>query len=70
MDEEAFLADVTETMRLYYSKSEDVVSIIRQDDVDSLMGALSTIAETAKEFVNSYDQSLLHIAGTVLRVER
>ena len=70
MNEEAFLADVAETMRLYYSKSEDVVSIIRQDDVDSLMGTLSTNAETAKEYVNSYDQSLLHIAGRILPVER
>lgn len=69
MNEETFLADVTETMRLYYSKPEDIVSIIRQDDVDSLMSALSTNAETAKEYVNSYDQSLLHIAGRILRTE-
>lgn len=68
MNEETFLADVAETMHLYYSKPEDVVSIIRQDDVDSLMSALSTNTETAKEYVNSYDQSLLHIAGNLLLV--
>lgn len=68
MNEETFLADVAETMRLYYFKPEDVVSIIRQDDVDSLMSALSTNAETANEYVNSYDQSLLHIAGKLLFV--
>ena len=67
MNEDTFLADVAETMRLYYSKPEDVVSIIRQDDVDSL-SALSTNAETANEYVNSYDQSLLHIAGKLLFV--
>ena len=48
MNEDTFLADVAETMRLYYSKPEDVVSIIRQDDVDSLMSALSTNAEKSE----------------------
>lgn len=45
------------------SANVDVISVIRRDDVDSLINLVTTQQISPEEYRNSCDQGLLHLAG-------
>ena len=63
MKAEELLIRFSEVLNHYNPKNDSLSSIFQRDDVDMLMDMLSKRQLSPSEYVNAYDQGLLHLAG-------
>ena len=68
MEEEEYVQEIFNLLEARCPKSEDIASIMLRDEVDSLISFVATSGKTIDNYVNSFDQGLLHIAGILLLV--
>ena len=66
MQVESLLIRLREYLKSHRMKSDDVLFVIRQDDVDSFINYISKNQISLVESINSLDQGVFHLAGFLL----
>ena len=64
MQVESLLTRLREYLKAHRMKSDDVLFVIRQDDVDSFINCISKNQISLIESINSLDQGVFHLAGS------
>ena len=63
MQVENLLIRLREYLKAHRMKNDDVLFVIRQDDVDSFINCISNNQISLVESINSQEQGVFHVAG-------